>query len=51
MRGRNSDNTLIQKTLGWAPGIRLEEGLEHTYRWIYGEMMRVEAGQRAVVNL
>jgi GDP-D-mannose 3', 5'-epimerase len=38
VRGRNSDNTLIQKTLGWAPGIRLEEGLEHTYRWIYGEM-------------
>ena len=38
VRGRNSDNTLIQKTLGWAPGIRLEEGLEHTYRWIYDEM-------------
>jgi GDP-D-mannose 3', 5'-epimerase len=43
VRGRNSDNTLIQKTLGWAPGIRLEEGLEHTYRWIYDEMTNSES--------
>lgn len=38
VRGRNSDNTLIQKELRWAPSIRLEEGLEHTYRWIYDQL-------------
>jgi len=35
VRGRNSDNTLIQQEFGWEPSIRLEDGLEQTYRWIY----------------
>ena len=34
VRGRNSDNTLIKKVLGWAPSITLKEGLEKTYPWI-----------------
>ena len=51
VRGRNSDNTLIKEHLGWAPAISLEDGLEKTYRWIRDQMMRIEAGQRAVVNL
>jgi GDP-D-mannose 3',5'-epimerase len=34
VRGRNSDNTLIKKVLGWAPTITLREGLEKTYPWI-----------------
>jgi nucleoside-diphosphate-sugar epimerase len=38
VRGRNSDNTLIQEKLGWAPGIPLEVGLEKTYRAIYDEL-------------
>jgi nucleoside-diphosphate-sugar epimerase len=38
VNGRNSDNTLIQKYLGWAPGVRLRDGLELTYRWIYDQM-------------
>jgi nucleoside-diphosphate-sugar epimerase len=38
VRGRNSDNTLINERLGWAPGISLEVGLEQTYRWIYDQM-------------
>jgi nucleoside-diphosphate-sugar epimerase len=38
VRGRNSDNTLIQNKLGWAPSIRLEDGMRKTYEWIYGEM-------------
>jgi GDP-D-mannose 3',5'-epimerase len=38
VRGRNSDNTLIQHELGWAPSIRLEEGLEQTYHWIYDQL-------------
>ena len=27
VNGRNSDNTMIQERLGWAPGISLEQGL------------------------
>lgn len=38
VRGRNSDNTLIRRVFGWAPSVRLEDGLEQTYRWIYGQM-------------
>ena len=38
VRGRNSDNTLIAGRLGWAPSIRLEEGMRQTYEWIYEEM-------------
>jgi nucleoside-diphosphate-sugar epimerase len=34
VRGRNSDNRLIGRTLGWAPSRPLREGLEKTYRWI-----------------
>jgi GDP-D-mannose 3', 5'-epimerase len=34
VRGRNSDNTLLRKTLGWEPEITLEEGLRGTYNWI-----------------
>ena len=38
VRGRNSDNELITKSLGWAPSISLEYGMEKTYEWIYNEM-------------
>ncbi len=34
VRGRNSDNTLLRKVLGWEPQVSLEEGLGITYRWI-----------------
>jgi nucleoside-diphosphate-sugar epimerase len=40
VRGRNSDNTLIQERLGWAPVISLREGLEKTYRWVYDQIAR-----------
>jgi len=32
--GRNSDNTLINEKLGWAPEDDLENGLLKTYQWI-----------------
>ncbi len=38
VRGRNSDNTLIMERAGWAPCIRLRDGMERTYRWIHDEM-------------
>lgn len=34
VRGRNSDNRLIEARLGWKPTARLEDGLRVTYRWI-----------------
>jgi GDP-D-mannose 3',5'-epimerase len=43
VRGRNSDNTKIKKELGWAPSIRLRDGMAKTYAWIYDEM--TAAGQ------
>jgi nucleoside-diphosphate-sugar epimerase len=39
VRGRNSNNTLIQKVFGWAPDITLENGLEQTYHWIYDQIV------------
>ncbi len=35
VRGRNSDNRLIQEKLGWAPSQTLRAGLETTYQWIH----------------
>ena len=34
VRGRNSDNRLISKELGWSPNWPLEKGLAITYKWI-----------------
>lgn len=36
--GRNSDNTLIEYTLGWKPTMRLIDGLRPTYDWIKQEV-------------
>ncbi|TXG72149.1 hypothetical protein EZV62_000728 [Acer yangbiense] len=34
VRGRNSDNNLIKEKLGWAPTMKLKDGLRITYFWI-----------------
>jgi len=47
VRGRNSDNTLIKQLMNWAPSIRLEDGMEKTYKWIHDEMT---SGKVSVVN-
>ena len=47
VRGRNSDNDLLRKVLGWEPEISLEAGMERTYRWIeeqVAETIRVPTG-------
>jgi GDP-D-mannose 3',5'-epimerase len=38
VRGRNSDNTLVRRVLGWAPSTKLKGGMEKTYRWIYDQV-------------
>ena len=40
VRGRRSDNRLIQEKLGWAPSKPLSEGIEKTYRWISAEVAK-----------
>ncbi len=40
VRGRNSDNTRLNKVLGWEPSISLEKGLAVTYRWIEDELRK-----------
>jgi nucleoside-diphosphate-sugar epimerase len=42
VRGRNSDNTLIEKTLGWRPREPLIAGLRRLYPWI---LARVQASR------
>jgi len=38
VRGRNSDNKLLRRELGWEPKQSLFEGLSKTYPWIYGQL-------------
>ncbi len=38
VRGRNSDNRLIEEKLGWQPSRPLREGMEKTYAWIAGQV-------------
>jgi len=37
VRGRNSDNRLMKKMLGWQPGMSLRQGIEKTYPWILAQ--------------
>lgn len=34
VRGRNSDNSFIEKKIGWKPSTRLIDGIKETYDWI-----------------
>jgi len=43
VRGRNSDNRLIEEKLGWKPKYNLRAGLEKTYEWIYLQAKRNDA--------
>lgn len=38
VRGRNSDNRMIEDRLGWAPSQSLRAGMESTYEWISGRV-------------
>jgi GDP-D-mannose 3',5'-epimerase len=40
VRGRNSDNTLLLRTLGWEPRTKLRQGLALTYPWIEAQVKK-----------
>ena len=38
VRGRSSDNSLVNKKIGWKPNLTLKEGLAKTYAWIENQI-------------
>ena len=46
VRGRNSDNRLIQQKLGWAPAKSLEAGMRVTYQWVKEQVETANAATR-----
>ena len=48
VRGRNSDNALIQEHFGWEPAISLRDGLSATYAWVHGQVEQALARGAAV---
>jgi nucleoside-diphosphate-sugar epimerase len=46
VNGRNSDNTLIKKVFGWEPNMRLRDGMEKTYAWIYDQYASKHGNKR-----
>lgn len=46
--GRNSDNTMIKRILGWEPNTPLRKGLAKTYTWIEQQYQDRKAGKRTV---
>ncbi len=38
VRGRSSDNSLINSKINWSPKFSLKDGLERTYYWIYNSI-------------
>jgi nucleoside-diphosphate-sugar epimerase len=45
VNGRNSDNTKIKEAFGWEPSIKLRDGMERTYKWIYDEYVKKYGGK------
>ena len=39
VRGRSSDNSLINSKINWSPKFSLKDGLEKTYSWIYNSIV------------
>ena len=42
VRGRNSDNALLQEKIGWSPSQPLIDGMKITYEWIASQVEAVE---------
>jgi GDP-D-mannose 3',5'-epimerase len=50
VRGRNSNNELIEKQLGWKPVAPLRSGLEQTYAWICNQVDNMSGRQPLAAN-
>ena len=50
VRGRNSDNRLIEEKLGWRPARPLRDGLEKTYAWIESQVNQERAHSSAIFS-
>jgi nucleoside-diphosphate-sugar epimerase len=48
VRGRNSDNSLCKKILGWTPETSLEAGITKTYKWVKDQVEKSGVPQRHV---
>jgi len=40
VRGRNSDNTIIERVLKWSPKYSLKDGIEILYKWVSTEVQQ-----------
>jgi GDP-D-mannose 3',5'-epimerase len=48
VRGRNSENTLIRKYLGWEPLIPLRTGMQKTYEWISQQLAEDNKSKKGI---
>jgi len=48
VRGRNSDNRLIEEKLGWKPSAPLEDGIAKTYAWVSAQLQQSMETEKAV---
>lgn len=48
VRGRNSENTLIRKYLGWEPSIALRTGMKKTYEWISEQVIDDHRNKKSI---
>jgi GDP-D-mannose 3',5'-epimerase len=48
VRGRNSENTLIRKYLGWEPSIPLRTGMQKTYEWISQQLAEDNKSKKGI---
>jgi len=48
VRGRNSENTLIKKYLGWEPSIPLRKGMKKTYDWIQEQILNDSKSKKGI---
>lgn len=50
VRGRNSENSMIEKELGWRPRQSLRDGMEKTYAWIDAQVKERQIGYNQILG-